>query len=102
VGRRLYRHVAPRDIVPALPPARWGKFAHFGHEFRYAEHEWRLAQSPTTRLASLREFPRALVAFFASAKQRDSSRYSMAEHTPHRYIAALRPGDKITEFGDRC
>jgi hypothetical protein len=102
VGRRLYRHVTARDIIPALPPGRWGKFAHFGHEFRYAEREWRLADSPTARLAGLREIPRSLLEFFSTAKQRDSSRYSMAEHAPHRYIAALRPGDKVTEYGDRC
>jgi len=102
VGRKLYRHITPRDIIPALPPARWGKFAHFGQEYRHSEGEWRRAENPTTRLASLREIPRSLLAFFSTAKQRDSSRYSMAEHAPHHYIAALRPGDKVTEYGDRC
>jgi hypothetical protein len=102
VGRRVYRHVAARDIIPALPPARWGKFAHFGHEFRYADTEWRPSESPTVRLPSLREIPRALVAFFSTAKQGDSHRYSMAEHAPHRYIAAVRPEGMVTEHGDRC
>jgi hypothetical protein len=102
VGRRLYRHVAHRDIIPALPPARWGEYAHFGREFRYADPEWRHAESPTVRLAGLREIPRSLLAFFSTAKQRDSSRYSMAEHGPHHYIAALRPREKVTEHGDRC
>jgi hypothetical protein len=102
VGRKLYRHITSRDIIPALPPARWGKFAHFGHEYRHSEREWRRAESPTTRLASVREIPGSLLAFFATAKHRGSSRYSMAEHAPHHYIAALRPGDKVTEYGDRC
>jgi len=102
VGRKLYRHATARDIIPALPPARWGRFAHFGHEYRYSEGEWRRSENPTTRLASLREIPRSLVAFFSTAKHRGASRYSIAEHAPHHYIAALRPTDRVTEFGDRC
>jgi len=101
MGRKLYRHVTARDIIPALPPARWGRFAHFGHEYRHSEGEWHRAENPTTRLTSLREIPRSLVAFFSTAKHRGSSRYSIAEHAPHHYIAALRPADHVTEFGDR-
>ncbi|HBZ68545.1 MAG TPA: hypothetical protein DEP35_01830, partial [Deltaproteobacteria bacterium] len=37
---RLFRHVIPRDPVPALPPAAWGRFSHIGHEYRYAQGEW--------------------------------------------------------------
>lgn len=102
VGRKLYRHLTARDIIPALPPARWGKYAHFGHEYRESEGEWRPAGSPTTPLAGLREIPSSLLAFFSTAKRGASSRYSMADHAPHRYIAALRPGDRVTEYGDRC
>jgi hypothetical protein len=102
VGRKLHRHITARDIIPALPPARWGKYAHFGHECRHAEGEWRRADTPTTRLASLREVPGSLLAFLSTAKRRDSSRYSMALHAPHQYIARLRPADRVTEYGDRC
>lgn len=102
VGRKLFRHVTPRDPVPGLPPAAWGHFAHFGTEYRYAEGEWRRAEPPVSQLANLRQVPPALLGFFASAKRRASSRYALAEHGPHHYIAALRPRDKITELGDRC
>jgi hypothetical protein len=102
VGRKLYRHITHRDIIPALPPTRWGKYVHFGHEYRHAAGEWRSAESPTARLASLREIPGSLLAFFSTAKRRDSSRYSLSEHAPHQYIARLRPAHRVTEYGDRC
>ena len=35
IGRRLFRHVTTRDLVPALPPAAWGAFTHFGKGYRY-------------------------------------------------------------------
>ena len=57
VGRKLYRHINARDIIPSLPPAAWGHLAHFGHEYRYAEGEWRQAETPVTQLVNLREVP---------------------------------------------
>ncbi|HUK64464.1 MAG TPA: lipase family protein, partial [Dongiaceae bacterium] len=100
VGRKVFRHVLARDPVPVLPPARWGPFVHVGHEYRYADGDWRPAESPVAQLDSLRELSRSLLAFFASARRRGSSRYAFAEHAPHHYIAALRPHDRVTEFGD--
>ncbi|HUK62707.1 MAG TPA: hypothetical protein VLV15_05215, partial [Dongiaceae bacterium] len=100
LGRKVFRHVMTRDPVPALPPARWGPFVHVGHEYRYADGGWRPAASPVAQLDSLRELSRSLLAFFASEKRRGSSRYTFAEHAPHHYIAALRPHDRVTEFGD--
>jgi hypothetical protein len=100
LGRKLFRHVNARDLVPSLPPAAWGHFAHFGTEYRYGDGEWRRAESPVAQLVKLREIPRALLAFVATAKRRDSARYTMAAHGPHRYIAALRPKGRVDEFGD--
>jgi hypothetical protein len=100
VGRRLFRHITARDIVPALPPAPWGDFAHFGHEYRHAAGDWHLAESPTPQLASLREIPRSLLALFSTAARRESSRYTMGQHGPHHYIEHLRPADRVTEWGD--
>jgi len=100
VARKLFRHIMTRDLVPTLPPAAWGRFAHFGLEYRYADDEWRQAETPVVQLDRMREFPRSLLAFFATAKRRDSSRYSLAEHGPHHYISALRPRGRVTEFGD--
>ena len=101
VGGTLYRHVLPRDVIPALPPAQWGSFAHVGHEYRYAEGAWRRSESPVAQLANMRAIPRSLLALFATAKRRAAARYSLGAHLPHHYIAALRPKDRITEFGDR-
>ena len=101
VGSKLFRHVIPRDIVPTLPPASWGHFAHFGHEYRHESGEWRQSATPVAQLPNLREIPRSLLSFFATVKRRDSARYSMAEHGPHNYIAALRPKGRVTEFGDQ-
>lgn len=101
VGEKLYRHVFIRDLVPALPAAPWGQFAHFGREYRYESGEWQLAEIPVAQLENLREIPRSLLAFFATAKRRDASRHSMAEHGPHHYLSALRPKGRVTEFGDQ-
>jgi len=101
VGRKLYRHVVPRDIVPTLPPAQWGPFVHFGHEYRYSGGAWQLAETPTTQLTHPLDISRSVLAMFSPARRRDSSRYSLTEHGPHHYVAALRPGDRVTEFGFR-
>lgn len=98
--RKVFRHVVPRDPVPALPPAQWGPFEHCGREYRYQRGEWREAESPVAQLAGVRQVARSALAFFATEKHRASSRYSLDEHGPQHYIAALRPGDRVTEFGD--
>jgi hypothetical protein len=101
IGRKLFRHVNPRDPVPALPPVAWGRFAHFGHEYRFANGAWNVSDKPVVQLKGVREIPLSLLAFFATAKHRTASRYSMQEHGPHLYIAALRPSGRVTEFGDQ-
>jgi hypothetical protein len=101
VGKKLFRHVIPRDIVPSLPPSPWGRLAHFGHEYRYENGEWRQSGTPVAQLSNPREIPRAFLSFFAAPKRRDAARRSVADHGPHLYIAALRPKGQVTEFGDR-
>ena len=100
VARKLFRHVAPRDPIPALPAAPWGRLAHFGEEYCQTEGGWQRSATPVAQLENVRDIPRSLLALFAPAKRRESSRYSMAEHTPHHYLAALRPAGRITELGD--
>jgi hypothetical protein len=97
---KMFRHVIPRDPIPALPPAQWGPFVHFGQEFRYVNGEWQRAESPVAQLASVKEIPRSLLAFLAPEKRRASWPYTVDLHAPHRYIAALRPYHLLTEFGD--
>lgn len=100
LGHRLFRHVIVRDVVPALPPAAWGRFAHFGHEFRHIDGTWRRSEAPVAQLASARELAKSLLGFVASEKRRAALRYDFAAHGPHRYLAALRPAGRLTEFGD--
>jgi hypothetical protein len=101
VGRRLFRHITSRDLTPALPPAAWGAFTHFGHEYRHTNGEWLPSDVPVAQLTRMREIPRSLLAFFAKGTRRASHPYSLADHGPHHYLSALRPSGRVTEFGDR-
>jgi hypothetical protein len=100
--RKLCRHVLTSDPIPALPPASWGPFRHIGREYRHVEGRWVPSNVPTAQFATMREMPRSVLAFFATERRRASYRYTMASHAPHHYIEALRPGDRVTEFGDRA
>lgn len=100
VGRKLFRHVLPRDPVPRLPPAQWGPFAHLGQEFRLEGGAWRRADSPATQMKGMKEAAQSLLAFLSTPKRRQSFRYDLAQHGPHHYLDALRPRDRVSEFGD--
>jgi hypothetical protein len=100
VSSKLFRYVIPRDIVPSLPPAPWGRLAHFGREYHFENGEWKQSETPVRQLQNVREIPRSFLSFFAPFNRRDSARYSMAVHGPHQYIAALQPKGRVTEFGD--
>jgi hypothetical protein len=100
-GDRVFRYITPRDLIPALPPVAWGPFTHLGREYRYVDGEWRKSETGIAPLASVREIPRALLAFFAPQRKRAAYRYTLGDHRPHQYIAALRPKGMITELGDR-
>jgi hypothetical protein len=84
-----------------LPPSVWGSLQHFGHEFHYADGEWQRRDVVTAQLSGFREASRATLAILAPARKRNAQRYTMADHGPHHYIAALRPRGRVTEFGDR-
>jgi hypothetical protein len=100
VGRKSYRHIYARDVIPSVPPSVWGRLEHFGHEFHYAAGEWRRSDSVTAQMASFRNVAHSLASMFAPAKKRASAQYTMHDHGPHHYISALRPPGRITEFGD--
>lgn len=101
LGRKLFRHVLARDPVPALPPAAWGTYAHFGREYRYSSSgEWHFTDEPTASMANLRDIPRSLLALVTAGSRRGSARYAIDAHPPHRYLDALRPAGRVTEFGD--
>jgi hypothetical protein len=101
IGQRVFRHINGRDIVPHLPPAKWGRFEHFGREYRFAGGEWRREERAATQLSGLWEIPRSLLAFLAPARRRQAVPYTMADHAPHHYISALRPKGRMTELADR-
>lgn len=100
VPPRVFRHVIPGDPIPALPPALWGALQHVGHEYRYDNGQWQSVDTATAQMESMREIPRALVAFLAKEKDRASFRYAMGCHGAHQYLTALRPSDRVTEYGD--
>lgn len=100
IEARILRHVRTRDLIPALPAASWGRFSHLGHEVRWEDGAWRASPAPVRQLASIREVPRSLLALFGTARSRDAARYSLVEHGPHHYLAAVRPPGLVTELGD--
>lgn len=99
---QVFRHVLVRDPIPALPAATWGHFVHVGQEFRYLSGDWQRSASPVPQLPSMRQVPRIMFSFFEGEGRRQSGRYAFSEHGPQHYLAALRPRDRVTEFGDRA
>ena len=102
LGRRIHRYVLEGDLVPAMPPVGWGDFVHIGREHRFDKGAWSVASEPTTQLTSLRDIPRTLLGLLTSSSRRASIRNALDLHGPHRYLDALRPTDRVTEFGDRA
>jgi hypothetical protein len=100
LGTRVFRHIYARDVVPTLPPRVWGPLEHLGHEFHYANGQWRRSDPVTSQLANFRDVPRSFFGMLAPVKGRAALRYTMADHTPDHYIAALRPAGRVTELGD--
>ena len=97
VGRGIFRHVLTRDPVPALPPASFGAFAHLGAEHVFDAGKWTRAEKPTK---ALKNVSRAVFSTVASGLTSSKARWSLEQHGPHRYLDALRPADRVTEFGD--
>jgi hypothetical protein len=97
---RVFRYVLEGDLVPAMPPVGWGEFVHVGREYRH-NGGWQRASEPTAQLTSLRNVPRTLLGLLTSSTRRASIMNALDLHGPHRYIDALRPPDRVTEFGDR-
>ncbi|WP_454916200.1 lipase family protein [Xanthobacter sediminis] len=102
-ARGLWRHVMPRDPMPALPPGDWGGLAHFGHEYRWHDEgdgsgTWQASGEPVAQAATLMSVGGALIP--SMRRRSDRQRYVLAEHRPHCYIDALRPHGLITEYGE--
>lgn len=100
IAAKLVRSVLPRDPVPALPLASWGRLEHYGAEYRFVDGAWQRSDEATRQLNGLWRVVRPLLALFAGEKRRKRLQYTLTEHGPHKYIAALRPAGRVTEFGD--
>ncbi len=108
VGSRVFRFVHGHDVVAALPPRISGPFAHFGEEirlFRGSDGAWRAERprEPTAQVGHLFALPLAATAFLA--RQIRALRdlpfpYSLDDHGPQHYVAALTPPGVRSEFGD--
>jgi hypothetical protein len=98
---RLFRHVIARDIVPYLPIRKWGHLVHFGREYRFEKGTWSQTRVPIAQMANTYEVNRSLLAYLGIGRRR-SPRYTVEEHGPHHYIAALQTRGTITELGDRA
>jgi hypothetical protein len=100
MSAKIFRHVLARDIIPLLPPAGWGAFAHIGHEYRHENGAWHPQKNAVTQALNVRELPKAMMTVLAPAKRAGTAQYTAAVHPPHHYISALRPAGLVTEFGD--
>lgn len=102
LGGRVVRHVYQDDVVPHLPPRDSGRYAHFGVERRYDGRRWTVTE-PTRQMANLAgllEMPMSFLSRRIEWLRRVPFRYSLDDHLPHHYIAALTPPDVPSEFGD--
>lgn len=102
LGSHVRRFVYQDDVVAHLPPRDSGAFAHVGAEYRYDGHTW-LPSDPTTQmttLVGLLETPLAYLSRRLEVLRRVPFRYSIDDHLPHHYIAALTPPGVPSEFGD--
>jgi hypothetical protein len=109
IGKKVFRFIHAHDVVAALPPTVSGPFAHFGEEyqlFRDADRTWKAPRhnrEPMGQVGHLYELPLAAGAFLARqirSLRKIPFQYSLDDHGPQHYIAALTPPGVRTEFGD--
>jgi len=99
---RVVRYVYQDDVVPHLPPRDSGDFEHFGAQRRFDGRRW-AATRPTQQMANLAgllEMPMSYLSRRIELLRRVPFRYSLDDHLPHHYIAALTPPGVPSEFGD--
>jgi hypothetical protein len=106
LGKSVFRYVYGHDVVPALPPALSGPFAHFGSEHRAKADNRGPFHATTERtkqvphLLQLAEAPLAFLARQVKLFRNVPFQYSLDDHGPQHYIGALTPDGVRTEFGD--
>ncbi|MFF0817191.1 lipase family protein [Rhodococcus sp. NPDC003318] len=103
LDRNVLRYVYRKDLVPHLPPSDSDHFEHFGREYRYGD-AWRdTSDDPITQMGDLLGLVEAPLGFVASKFRLLRGlpfRFSLNDHGPQHYIAALTPRGTPNEFGD--
>lgn len=102
LGPKVRRYVYADDVVAHLPPRDSGEYEHFGQELRFEGTTWEPTE-PTDQmlnLAGLLETPVSYLSRRIELLRRLPVRYSIDDHLPHHYIAALTPDGVSSEFGD--
>lgn len=106
VGDQLFRYRYGQDMVPTLPPKASGPFAHFGPEYQYQgkgdDAHWAPVAS-TTQMGNVLDLVAAPLSFLSRQLRTFRTvpfRYSLYDHGPQHYIAALTPPGVRSEFGD--
>jgi hypothetical protein len=104
---RVLRYMYVNDIVPQLPPAESGPFAHFGIGYQYKpkgkKGSWRENGAPRKQLRNLLDIAVAPLTVFAGdlkVTRRLQLHASLRDHLPQYYIDALAPETLRSEFGD--
>ncbi len=104
---RVIRYVYANDIVPQLPPAASGTFAHFGAGYQYkrkgGEGDWERNDAPRKQLHNLLNIvaaPLSILAGDIKLTRRLQFHASLRDHLPEYYIDALTPPGVRSEFGD--
>jgi hypothetical protein len=102
LGSRLVRYVYRKDVVPHLPPRDSGRFRHVGVQRSFDGTRWSAVPATTqmTNLAGLLEMPASYLSRRIERLRGVPFRYSLDDHLPHHYIAALTPPGVPSEFGD--
>ncbi|WP_437774635.1 lipase family protein [Sorangium sp. So ce1097] len=106
-GKKLFRHVYGRDIVPSLPPRTAGSFVHFGKEF-WADEDaggWMHRSRPA---AQVRTFVGSTIVGVLAWIQAQLSglpfiqllpkRYSWGDHQPLNYLRTSQTMPAGAEF----
>ncbi|WP_437579523.1 lipase family protein [Sorangium sp. So ce887] len=104
-GKKLFRHVYGKDIVPCLPPRTTGPFVHFGREFQSDEGGWVYR---STSASQVRTFLGSTVVGVLAWVQTQLSglpllqwlptRYSWGDHSPLNYLRTSQTVPAGSEF----
>ncbi|XXX75792.1 lipase family protein [Sorangium sp. So ce134] len=105
-GKKLFRHVYGKDIVPCLPPRSTGDFVHFGKEFGSDEGGWMYRSQPVSQV---RTFLGSTVVGVLAWLQTQlaglpvlqwlPTRYSWGDHSPLNYLRTSQAVSAGAEFG---